>query len=83
MNKKQLKQRILDVAAGAGLQWVDDAYWDGQCAESLGLFLSGLNTAFELNNDSFLTHFNSLHHYDELDELVDLFWSYRSELSGA
>lgn len=76
MNKKQLRQRIEDIAAGAGMTWQEGDYWDGFCGENLCRFMEGLTVSFDLDRQSHLTHFVRLDDYDDLEKLVDLFFEH-------
>lgn len=86
MNKKQLRQRILDVAAGVGIsvyhdddlemwEWYDDA------AVDLMKLAQGLNRAFELKSDCSLVKMYHLDKYKDPQTLVDFFWTYRDEIN--
>ena len=83
MNKKQLRQRIKDVAAGAQMAWLeDDEYWDGLCLENLSRFLEGLVNAFGIERDSYLVHFANLDRYETLDSLVEFYWIGQENLNN-
>ena len=85
MNKKQLRQRILDVAAGVGMgvcEYEDRCMWEwhDDAAVDLQKLVQGLRRAFSLENDCFLVHINFLDDYKDPETLVDFFWRNRGEL---
>ena len=82
MNKKQLRQRIKDIATGAQLHWLEeDQYWDNMCPEVLSNFMEGLVTALGINRDSYLVHFANLDESGDLDKLTQWLWNNQDELN--
>lgn len=87
MNKKQLRQRILDVAAGAGMKpYYDEGevimweHYDDPCVDFAKLVM-GLRRAFDLDDNSILTRARNLDNYKTIDTLTDFFWRNKEQLS--
>lgn len=73
MTKEQVKQRLMDIAAGAGM-WIeeDDGSWGGMGPVTLYRLMAGIEIAFNLNRSSDIVAYWNLPRYHNIDTLTDL-----------
>lgn len=71
--KKRLRERLLDICAGAGLNWQEDCeYWDNLCMKTMGAAVHGIERAFNLPDDNRLRLPFRWEELETLDGMVDL-----------
>lgn len=74
-NNKKLKQRLLDICNGAGMEWMeDDKYFecpDGQL-EGVSLAIQAIERAFGLGQSSLVRKPWMLTKFDNINDLVSL-----------
>lgn len=78
ISKKRLRERLKDIAAGAGMPWLEyEQYWENLTMENMGRFMNGIQEAFAVDKDSFLLHYNNFYRYEDLDKAVDFIYRYK------
>ena len=75
ISKRKLKERLLDICAGAGMYWDADCRYFNTMAllcESVGSVIIAIEHSFFLGNDSIVRWPENLKCYEDIDEMVDL-----------
>lgn len=73
ISKKKLRERMWDICAGAGLNWVeDDGYWNDYNLEYFGNMVTGVELVFGLKENNRLRCPWNWKEFDNFDSLVDL-----------
>ncbi|PHS70655.1 MAG: hypothetical protein COB23_02995 [Methylophaga sp.] len=71
ISKKKLKERLLDLANGAGMEWMEEGqYFEDACLENVGNLIIAIERAFALPKNTRLRLPFSLKEYDDIDTLT-------------
>lgn len=72
MNKKQLRQRLADMARGAGMPWDDEnGYFEPQTVENLQRFMFAARDGLGFDSDSPYFGLSWLEMWGNLDTITD------------
>lgn len=74
ISKKKLKERLIDICNGAGMDWDQLEYFDYQdsALECTGRAILAIERAFGLPEDTRLRNPQFLDEYDEIGTMVDM-----------
>lgn len=76
ISKKKLRERLIDISAGAGLLWCDEGYYESftnlSQLESVGLIIQACEEVFDISTKSRLRNPQFLSDFDTLDNMVNV-----------
>lgn len=73
ISKKKMRERIIDICAGAGLNWQEgDDYFDDFCLEYLGNAIRAIEIQFGLGENTRIRYPWNLKKFDDVDDIVEL-----------
>ena len=74
ISKKKLKERLLDICAGAGMAWQEDEYFehDESQGESVGRAIIAIEQRFDLGDKTRIRAPWQLKNYEHIDTMCDL-----------
>jgi hypothetical protein len=74
ISKKRLKEKLLDICAGAGMNWTDEEYfeYDELQGECVGKIIVAIERRFNFGAETRLRTPWQLKQYEHIDTMVDL-----------
>ena len=75
ISKKKLRERLLDLANGAGVVWYEEyGYFDyeGSALECAGSLIDAVERAFDLTDDTRMREPSCLKYFEDIKTMTDL-----------